>query len=81
MIRILNDFLQKYLNKFIISKWLIKRIYKAKIKYSQKAEKNFIKSEIAKHNDLVRMEVISIFLNKPELCKQKGFNYKVSLFI
>ena len=73
MIRILNDFLQKYLNKFIISKWLIKRIYKAKIKYSQKAEKNFIKSEIAKHNDLVRMEVISIFLNKPELCKQKEF--------
>ena len=27
--------------------------------------------------DLVRMEEISIFLNKPELCKQKEFDYKV----
>ena len=25
--------------------------------------------------DLVRMEAISIFLNKPELCKQKEFDY------
>ena len=31
--------------------------------------------------DLVRMEAISIFLNKPELCKQKEFDYKVSLFL
>ena len=31
--------------------------------------------------DLVRMEAISIFLNKPELCKQKEFDYKVSLFV
>ena len=31
--------------------------------------------------DLVRMEAISIFLNKPELCKQKEFNYKFSLFV
>ena len=69
MIRILNDFLH-----FIISKWLIKRKYKAKIKYSQKAEKIFIKSEIAKNNDLVRIEAISIFLNKPELCWQKEFD-------
>ena len=29
--------------------------------------------------DLVRLEAISIFLNKPELCKQKEFDYKVSL--
>ena len=26
--------------------------------------------------DLVRMEAISIFFNKPELCKQKEFDYK-----
>ena len=31
--------------------------------------------------DLVRMEAISIFLNKPELCKQKEIDYKVFLFI
>ena len=31
--------------------------------------------------DLVRLEAISIFLNKPELCKQKEFDYRVSLFI
>ena len=30
---------------------------------------------------LVRLEAILIFLNKPELCKQKEFDYKVSLFI
>ena len=28
--------------------------------------------------DLVRMEAIPIFLNKPELFKQKEFDYKVS---
>ena len=31
--------------------------------------------------DLVRLEAISIFLNKPELCKQKEFDYRVSLFV
>ena len=31
--------------------------------------------------DLVRLEAISIFLNKPELCKQKDFDYKVSSFV
>ena len=31
--------------------------------------------------DLVRLEAISIFLKKPELCKQKEFDYKVSLFV
>ena len=31
--------------------------------------------------DLVRLEAISIFLNKPKLCKKKEFDYKVSLFI
>ena len=31
--------------------------------------------------DLVRLEAISISLNKPELCKQKEFDYKVSLFV
>ena len=31
--------------------------------------------------DLVRMEAMSIFLNKPELCKKKEFGYKVSLFV
>ena len=30
--------------------------------------------------DLVRLEAISIFLNNPELYKQKYFAYKVSLF-
>ena len=31
--------------------------------------------------DLVRMEAKSIFFNKPELCKQKEFDYKGSLFV
>ena len=31
--------------------------------------------------DLVRMEAISIFLNKPELYKKEEFGYKVSLFV
>ena len=31
--------------------------------------------------DLVRTKEISIFLNKPELCKHKEFKYKVSLFV
>ena len=31
--------------------------------------------------DLVRMEAISIFLNKSELCKHKEFDYKGSLFV
>ena len=57
-VHLLNDFLKKCLNKFIIPKWLIKRIYKAKIKYSQKAEKIFIKSEIAKNNEYgVKLEI------------------------
>ena len=30
--------------------------------------------------DLVKLEAISIFLEKPELCKQNEFDYKVSLF-
>ena len=29
--------------------------------------------------ELVKLEAISIFLEKPELCKQKEFDYKVSL--
>ena len=34
------------------------------------------------HNvmDLIKMEVISTYLEKPVLCKQKEFDYKVSLF-
>ena len=31
--------------------------------------------------DLVRLKAISVFLNKPQLCKQKEFDYKISLFI
>ena len=31
--------------------------------------------------DLMKLEAILIFLNKLELCKQKEFDYKVSLFI
>ena len=50
-VKLLNEFLIKCLNNFIIPKWLTKRIYKAKIKCSQKAEKIFIKSEIAKNNE------------------------------
>ena len=30
--------------------------------------------------DLVKLAAISIFLKKPELCKQNEFDYKVSLF-
>ena len=30
--------------------------------------------------DLIKMEAISIHLEKPVLCKQKEFDYKVSLF-
>ena len=29
-------------------------------------------------NDLVKIEAISIFQNKPELCHQKEFDFKVS---
>ena len=32
-------------------------------------------------NDLTKMEAISIYLEKPVLCKQKEFVYKVPLFI
>ena len=34
------------------------------------------------HNvtDLIKMEAISIYQEKPVLCKQKEFDYKVSLF-
>ena len=31
--------------------------------------------------DLIKMEAISIHIEKPVLCKQKEFDYKVSLFI
>ena len=31
--------------------------------------------------DLVKLEAIAIFSNKPELCKQKDFDHKVSLFV
>ena len=31
-------------------------------------------------NDLIKMEAISIYLEKPVLCKQNEFDYKVSLF-
>ena len=50
----MNEFLKKCLNNFIIPKSLIKRIYNAKIKSSQKAEKLFIKSEIAKNNEYAK---------------------------
>ena len=30
--------------------------------------------------DLIKLEAISIYLEKPVLCKQKEFEYKVSLF-
>ena len=33
-----------------------------------------------KVNDLIKMKAISIFLEKPVLCKQEKFDYKVSLF-
>ena len=57
-VKLLNEFLINCLNKFIIPKWLTKRIYKAKIKYSQKAEKIFIKSEIAKNNEYtIKLEI------------------------
>ena len=57
-VKLLNEFLINCLNKFIIPKWLIKRIYKSKIKYSQKAEIFFIKSEIAKNNEYtIKLEI------------------------
>ena len=31
-------------------------------------------------SDLIKMETILIYLEKPVLCKQKEFDYKVSLF-
>ena len=49
-INLLNDFLLQCLNKFVCPEWLISRIYKSKIKHSQKAEVIFIKSEISKNN-------------------------------
>ena len=30
--------------------------------------------------DLLKLEAICIYLNKPELCKQKEFDYVVTLF-
>ena len=30
--------------------------------------------------DLIKIEAITIHLNKPKLCKQKEFDYSVSLF-
>ena len=49
-IKLLNAFLLQCLNKFVCPKWLISRIYKSKIRHSQKAEVVFIKSEISKNN-------------------------------
>ena len=49
-INLLNEFLMQCLNKFVCPKWLVSRIYKSKIKHSQKAEVIFIKSEISKNN-------------------------------
>ena len=31
--------------------------------------------------DLVRLEAISVILNKPKLCKQKNVDYKASLIL
>ena len=45
-------------------------------------KKKKIKTNKVKLNviDLIEMEAISIYLEKPVLCKQEEFDYKLSLF-
>ena len=39
-----------------------------------------ILKQCANKFDLIKMEAILIYLYKPELCKQKEFDYTVALF-